>query len=138
MSAKKKAGRPKITNPKGAGRKSVFTQTALLELKQAFGVGATDAQACFYAGIGESTFYTHCKENPEFREEMNRLKENPILKAKTNVVKEIMDGDVNVSKWFLERRAREEFATKQELEAKAVVSILKIDVVEDKEKKPNE
>ena len=97
------------------GRPSKMTPETLAKLRSAFAVGATDAQACFYAGIDESTFYRYCDKNPDFRNETERLKENPVLKAKTNIVQEIQNGNIDVAKWYLERRARQEFATRREL-----------------------
>ena len=106
---------PKKSIKNVGGRPSVMTEKVIAELKGAFAVGATDSQACFYAEIDESTFYRYCEKTEGFREEMNRLKEKPILKAKTNIVTKLLGGDTEVSKWYLERRARAEFATRQEI-----------------------
>jgi len=36
--------------------------------------------------------------------------------AKFNILKELKDGDKETSKWYLERKAKEEFSLKQEIE----------------------
>lgn len=93
-------------------RPSVLTPDILLQLKQAFAIGCTDEEACAYANIGTSSFYRFIEKNPEFREESNRLKEQPILKAKQTVVKALRNP--RDAQWYLERKKKDEFSPRVE------------------------
>lgn len=97
------------------GRPTVMTEDVLQKLEFAFMRGLTDLEACLFANIGTTTLYNYCEENPEFRERKEELKKNPTAKAKLNVYEAIENKDVDVSKWYLERKAKDEFSTKQEV-----------------------
>ena len=46
-----------------------------------------------------------------------QLKNSPSIKAKLNIVEAIEEGDSELSKWWLERKEKNEFSTKQEIDA---------------------
>lgn len=100
---------------KGVGRPTVMTKSVLRKLEFAYLKGLTDAEACLYANIGTSTLYDYCNAHPEFAERKELLKKNPVARAKINVAEKIEKGDIEASKWYLERRAKDEFSTKQEI-----------------------
>ena len=99
------------------GRPTVMTKDALQKLEYAFMRGLNDVEACLYAEIGTTTLYNYCNEHKEFRERKEELKKYPTAKAKLNVYEAIENKDVDVSKWHLERRAKDEYSTKQEVPA---------------------
>lgn len=101
--AKDKGGRPKIID-----------NIVLQKLEQAFTMDMTDLEACLYAGISAGTLYNYQKEKPEFLERKQMLKNSLSLKAKTNVAIKINKGDVQESKWWLERRRKKEFSPRVE------------------------
>lgn len=78
--------------------------------------GFTDVEACLYVGIAPATLYNYCSDNPDFLEEKEYLKEQPKIKAKMNLEEAINNGDKDISKWYLERKSRNEFSLKQELD----------------------
>ena len=82
--------------------------------------GLTDEECCDFVEISTSAFYNYCSKNPKFVEEKERWKHSPSVKAKINVVEAIERGDADMSKWWLERRNKEEFSTKQEVTANVV------------------
>jgi hypothetical protein len=98
------------------GRPTVMTPDVLDKLKQAFLFGCTDVQAAAFADIGVATLYHYQKENKDFQEEKEKWKENPVLKAKATVYKELDKPET--AKWYLERKAKDEFSTRQETLAK--------------------
>lgn len=112
MGRKKKAEEKKDT-----GRPTVMTPETLQKLELGFMHGMTDVEACLYANISKSTLYNYCNENPAFMERKEELKKQPSVKAKLNVVNAIEMGDVDLSKWYLERRNKDEFSQKQQIEA---------------------
>lgn len=99
------------------GRPTVMTEDVLQKLEYAFMRGLTDVEACLYADIGTTTLYNYCEENPAFRERKEELKQHPTAQARLNVAEEIEKGNAEMSKWWLERKAKNEFSTKQEISA---------------------
>lgn len=110
---KRKPGRPKKKH--AGGRPTVMTEAVIQKLEYGFAKGLTDAQCCDFADISPATLYSYCKENPKFSERKELLKERPTIKAKFNVAEALENGDIDMSKWYLERRAKEEFSTKQDI-----------------------
>ena len=106
------------------GRPTVMTEEVLQKLEFAFMRGLTDVEACLYADIATSTLYNYGKENPEFLERKEELKKHPTAQAKLNVYEAIENKDVDVSKWYLERKAKDEFSTKQTIDGELSVKRL--------------
>ena len=85
---KEKKKTAKKSENKG-GRPSSVTPETLAKLEQAFSLGCSDLEACIYADV--------------------------VLKARTVVAEALKNKDENTAKWYLERKARDEFAAKQEV-----------------------
>lgn len=98
-----------------AGRPSIMTEEVLAKLEQAFMDGHTDEEACLIGEIDHSTLYRYCQQNPDFARKKELLKNNPKIKARRNILQQINAGDVELSKWYLERKAKDEFSIKQEV-----------------------
>jgi hypothetical protein len=97
------------------GRPTVMTDETLGKLREAFLLGCTDEEACLFADIHPSTLYDYQKEHPGYTEEKAQLKQNPILLARTTVVKALSNDHDHALK-FLERKKKDEFSPKQEVE----------------------
>lgn len=97
------------------GRPTVMTAETLAKLEEAFLVGATDLQACFYAGIGARTLYEYQEENPEYAQRKAALKENLQFRAKKLVAQSLAEGSIPDARWYLEKRDPE-FNPKQRLD----------------------
>jgi hypothetical protein len=98
------------------GRKTVMTPEIINKLEQAFSMGCSDLEACLFADIGKTTLYNYQNENPEFVERKEKLKEKLVLKARTVIAESLNKQDENTAKWYLERKAKNEFSTKVENE----------------------
>lgn len=96
------------------GRPTVFTPETIHKLEEVFALGGSDLEACFYAGISKSALYNYQKDNPDFVERKEALKEQPILKARRSVLKGI-DTDPELALKFLERKNKAEFSLRSEL-----------------------
>ena len=105
---------------KKAGRKPKITADVVKKLEEAFALGASDADACLYAGITKPTLYEYRKKNPEFAYHTDALKVKPILKAQSNVLTAMNGKDLNgkdidmktvveTSRWYLSRKRRVDF-----------------------------
>lgn len=105
-----------MNNENNVGRPTVMTEAVLQKLEYAFSLGCTDKKACLYAGIAESTLYNYQQENPEFVERKAQLKEQQIFKARMAIDNALNIGDVAVARWLLERKCKDEFSSRTEIE----------------------
>lgn len=103
----------KKKNP--GGRPKKITAAVLQKLEYGFMKGLSDRQCCKFADISPATLYNYCNKHPEFLERKEMLKENPTIQAKLNIVESIESGNVDDSKWYLERKCKEEFSLRQEV-----------------------
>lgn len=104
-----------MDNTEKVGRPTIMTEETLKKLEEAFSIGATDKEACFVANISHQTLYNYQKDNPEFVERKEALKDMPKYKARKNIVNKVNEGDVNVSQWYAERKAKDEFSNRTDL-----------------------
>jgi hypothetical protein len=91
-----------------------MTEATIKKLEEAFAIGASDKEACFYADISHETLYTYQGKHPEFLERKQALKERPVLLARQTVVKAI-ETDSDLAFKYLERKRKKEFASRSEL-----------------------
>lgn len=97
-------------------------QLVLKKLEEAFAFGASDLEACFYADISTAALYAYQKNNPEFLLRKEKLKERPVLIARQSVLKQMStDGDLALK--YLERKKKDEFSTKTEVENTGTIEI---------------
>lgn len=93
-----------------AGRPSVINEGILRKLEAGLATGFSISAACHFAGISTSTYYEHKAMDSEFRDRVRWAEEWATYRARQVVLKAIDDGDVACARWYLERRARLEFA----------------------------
>lgn len=111
----KKGGRPRKKSH--AGRPFKIDDSVLNLLKQAFALDASIEEACYYANISHQTFYNFKKNNAELFEELERLRERPVLVARRTVVKEV-EKNPELALKYLERKRKKEFSLRTELTGK--------------------
>jgi len=97
------------------GTNTFLDEEIMVAIYDAAARGCNYKEIALRAGIGRSTLYKMCKEKPDFRERLEELKNNPSLAARYNVTDQIFSGDVDTSKWYLERVNKDEFSTKSEV-----------------------
>lgn len=103
----------RINRKIGAGV-SKMTPDKLNLLRDAFSIDATIAEACFYAGISEQTFYNWREKKPKLMEEIERLRLTPIMTARKTIATSLDKPEG--ARWFIERKRSDEFATKSKTE----------------------
>jgi hypothetical protein len=106
------------------GRPTIMTDDIVAKLEMGFMKGLNVTECCHYAKISRNCFYEYLEKNPGFKDRMEELKSNPSTKAKLNIVEAIESGDTDLAKWWLERRNKDEFSLKQEVEANVSVTKL--------------
>lgn len=83
------------------------------KLEHAFAMGATNAEAAFYAGISEPTLYSWFRANPKFKERCDQLKNTPTMLARKTVV-DSLEKDLSSAWRWLEKKDPE-FANKSQV-----------------------
>lgn len=97
------------------GRKTVMTDLVLAKLREAFLLGCTDEEACLFADISPSALYDYQEKNPVYIEKKKQWKQEPILLARKRIVEAISkEKDLETSKWYAERKRKQEFSLRQE------------------------
>ena len=99
------------------GRPTVMTEAIVGKLEYGFMKGLNVTECCHYADISRTAFYDYLDKNPDFSNRIEELRSYTSAKAKLNITEAIEEGDRDLSKWWLERRNRDEFSTKQEIAA---------------------
>lgn len=122
VSKENKVGRPRAITPEKLGK-----------LEEAFKLGCTNREACFYAEVAESTFYDFLKEYPEYSDKIAMWKDYEKIKARYVVHKALEKGDRDMAKWYLERKAKDEFSTKQEFDTTVNNRVVILDDLPDEE-----
>jgi ACT domain-containing protein len=102
---------------KKLGRPTVMTEEIVSKLEYGFMKGLNVTECCHYADISRTAFYDYLDKNPAFTDRIEELRSSPSTKAKLNIVEAIENGDPGLSVWWLERRNKDEFSTKQEVSA---------------------
>jgi hypothetical protein len=98
----------------GPGRPPIVDEIVVQKLEQAFSNDLTDLEACLYAGISKATFYNYQRDNPEFLDRKEILKNALSLKAKNVLATSINAGNEADAKWWLERRRKDQFSVRNE------------------------
>lgn len=90
------------------GRPRKITADVVHKLEHAFMNDANVLEACVYADISTSAFYTWLKEQPNFKDRIQALRGLHTLKAKEQLIKDLDNDDKwiknNTAKYLLERK----------------------------------
>lgn len=124
--AKKKENKEK----KPVGRPTVMTQDVVCKLEQAWSMGCSDLEACLFADICKQTLYDYQAKHPEFVDRKERLKESLVLKARTVIANSLNNKDENTAKWYLERKRKDEFSIKQEVNTELQIKTALVEFVD--------
>jgi hypothetical protein len=89
-----------------------LTPEVVSKLEEAFAMDCTVTEACLFAGISRTAYYDWINANPELADRFEQLRETPVLKARSTIVKSL--DNVGTSQWYIERKRRNEFAMRTE------------------------
>lgn len=97
-----------------------MTDVVLNLLRHAYGYGASDVEACQYAGIGKTALYDYLKEHPDFAEEREALQTKTNLLARKTVNEEMVNPE-NVKRGslaldYLKAKLPNEFAPRNTID----------------------
>ena len=85
------------------GRRSKYTDETVKKLIQAISLGATDGDACAYAGIDEATFYRWQSSKSDFRDRITRARPAGWIADLQVIAKAAQGGDWRAAAEHLDR-----------------------------------
>jgi len=106
--------------PNPVGRLTKMTPEVVMKLEQAFAIDASVEEACSFADISRNTFYVWLKENPEYQDRIDELRQRPVLKARQTIVESLKDP--NHAFRYVERKRKKEFGNSLEVSGKLTIS----------------
>lgn len=109
---------------KKRGRKTVFTPEVIRKLEEAAAMDCTIMEMALYADISRETLYSKLEDDKVFSDRIAALRNRPFLKARTTIINGL--GDTENAQWYLERKKKAEFSTKQEVEHSGKVNIASV------------
>lgn len=96
------------------GRPSVFTEDVCRKIEEVAALDGSVEEMAFYAGIHRTSIYNYFKENPEFFDKIQTLRERPVLLARQTIIKSL--SDPNHAFRYVERKRPKEWAPTNKLE----------------------
>lgn len=87
---------------------SKLTDENIIKLKQAAALDCSVEEMAYLCNVSHQTIYNWREANPELFEEIDRLRANPVLKARQTVVNNI-DKSYSNAVDYLKRKQRKEF-----------------------------
>lgn len=103
-----------------------FTYKTDEELKELiikyWGYGMNDTEVCAILDISRDRFRSIITSDSELAEIRDIVKHKPQAKARLNIVTQIDEGDLETSKWYMERKNKAEFSNKIGLDISAELS----------------
>ena len=96
------------------GRPTKMTDETVKKLEEAFLLGCSDLEACFYANISKQTLYSYQEKHPEFTDRKKLLKQNPVMIARKTVV-DAVEKDPKLAFDYLKAKKSDEFAEKKNI-----------------------
>lgn len=92
-----------------------ISQRLMYRLTKSWKAGLNNREAAIHSGIKLSDLMEYLAYDEAFRMRSEGLQLHTRIQAKLNVSKDIEDGKSKTSTWYLERRAQDEFSTKQDM-----------------------
>ena len=121
-------------NKHPGGRPTVMTPAVLSKLEEAYAHSCTDVEACLFAEIAIKTLHRYQEKHPEFRERKEQLRQSPTLSARFKAARDA-GNDTQSARWWLERKAGDEFNPKKRLQIQHDFKLMSDDRLLDEYKK---
>ena len=112
----------KYRNQTGKGRPSVINRDVVRKIEEAAMLGCKHTEIALYAGISRSALNSFYADNPEFKARIEDLRESPMIQARKNNMDLLKSGDAVHTRWFLERRGKDEFSLQHSLDITGAVT----------------
>ena len=99
------------------GRPTKLTDEVRKKMEEVAALDGTIEEMAYYCDVARQTIYDWLKNDKEFSDKIDRLRERPILAARQTVVKEAKANYSNAMD-YLSRKRKNEFSTRSELAGK--------------------
>jgi hypothetical protein len=86
------------------GRPTAINAVVVVMVEHALKYGCSVAEACRYARLGRTTYYSELARNEVFAFRMSRAKGYLLRKAKLIISDALENNDTKTAMWYLERR----------------------------------
>lgn len=96
----------------------VLTPQQIDKIEYAYTQGASELETHTFAGVCKTDYYYWKEATPGIAERKKELQDLIKFKARQNIVKSINEGEASTSKWYLERKMKDEFSLRVENTAK--------------------
>ncbi len=104
----------KNKHPKG---RPEISDVVVGKILDALSWGCSITDACNFAQINRDTYYEYCRRHPDFSDKCEYLRNQTSIHARMTIANAIKNGDIATAKWYLERKHKDEFSTKQTLDS---------------------
>jgi hypothetical protein len=92
------------------GRPPIMQENIMRKLEAAISAGFNVSVSCHLSGISRSTYYEYMAYDKEFSDRMKYAEEITTYRARQVILSEIEKGSFKAACYWLERKARVEFA----------------------------
>lgn len=89
------------------GRPTKLTDEVRRKIEEVAALDGSVEEMAYYAGVHRETVYNWMRNDKDFSDRIQALRERPILKARQTIAKSL-DDPIH-AKWYLERKKRLEF-----------------------------
>lgn len=93
-----------------------MTPAAVQKIAEGYGMGLNNREAALYGGVSLSTLSNYLRDHPKFRERRDLLRDNPRMKAKIALFKNLKEDNPKLCLDVLERIAPDEFSKKVQVD----------------------
>lgn len=124
---------PRQKTPYASLRPKHINEAAWREIVSAWENGLSDREASYRASRDNKVFITEAEikqmvaESPQISGLRDFLLSDIVSKAKLNIADSIREGSISTSKWYLERKAADEFSSKASVAFEGAVIGLTMD-----------
>ena len=112
----KSRAKPKSEH-KASGRPTVMTPEVIAKIEYCISRGYNDYESFHTAGVSRDAFYDYLKKDVKFADKIQWLRSNTNILSKEIVFEKLLEKDILTAKWLLERKAKDEYSTRNELTA---------------------
>jgi predicted DNA-binding protein YlxM (UPF0122 family) len=98
---------------KEEGLNSKLTEENRVKVKYIAAIDGTIDEMAYFCGVSRQTIYNWFEKEPELLDDIERLRQTPIVKARETIVNKIPESYQNAID-YLKRKRREEFGDKNE------------------------
>jgi len=92
------------------GRPPAIKEDTVRKLEVCLASGYSITTACYFSGVSRSTYYEYLAMDKDFSDKMRMAEEASTFRARQVILQAIDSGDIKAAQWWLERKAKSEFA----------------------------